>query len=452
MAETLTKKSENGVKKTPAEKGMGAGLRFLNNLASSSTIDKLKLRKSTEKVVYHGSKNGFKAVGAVGRTFASKSKQDKPARQPKVGGTGAFDLTPTDEQQMLVEAFGEFATNELLPIATEASNNCVTPPEVLKHSTELGVTMIGVPEELGGAVEQRSAVTSVLISEALAKGDLGLAVAVLAPAAVSTAIGLWGDADQQSTYLPEFVGEDVPAAALAVIEPKPLFDPFKLDTKATKNADGGYTLNGVKSLVPRAAEAELFVIAAELDGKPAMFIVESKAGGIGVTPEPAMGIRPAATATLSLENVALEAGSLLGGADPEVYAEMVRLSRIAWGAVTAGTGRAALDYVIPYVNERKAFGEPISHRQAVAFTVSNIAIELDGIRLATLRAAALADQGKDFARESAIVRQLTQKYGMEIGSNAVQMLGGHGYTQEYPVERWYRDLRAAGLMEGVLLV
>lgn len=450
MAETLTKSSKT-VKKTPAEKSMGAGLRFLNSLASSSTIDKLKLRKPAEKAVYHGSKNGFKAAGAVGRSFSSKSKQDKPARQPKAGGDGKFDLTPTDEQQMLVEAFGEFATNELLPIATESSNNCVTPPEVLKQSTELGITMIGVPEELGGAVEERSAVTSVLISEALAKGDLGLAVAVLAPAAVSTAIGLWGDADQQSTYLPEFVGEDVPAAALAVIEPKPLFDPFSLDTKATKTADG-YTLTGVKSLVPRAAEAELFVIAADLDGKPAMFIVESKTDGIGVTPEPGMGIRPAATATLSLDNVKLPAGALLGDADPEVYAEMVRLSRVAWGAVTAGCGRAVLDYVIPYVNERQAFGEPISHRQAVAFTVSNIAIELEGIRLATYRAAALADQGKPFAREAAIVRQLTQKYGMEIGSNGVQLLGGHGYTQEYPVERWYRDLRAAGLMEGVLLV
>lgn len=451
MAETLTKSSKN-VKKTPAEKSMGAGLRFLNSLASSSTIDKLKLRKPTEKVVYHGSKNGFKAAGAVGRTFSAKSKQDKPARQPKAGGDGKFDLTPTDEQQMLIEAFGEFATNELLPIATEASNNAVTPPEVLKASTELGVTMIGVPEELGGAVEERSAVTSVLISEALAKGDLGLAVAVLAPAAVSTAIGLWGDADQQSTYLPEFVGEDVPAAALAVSEPTPLFNPFKLDTKATKSADGGYTLTGVKSLVPRAAEAELFVIAADLDGTPSMFIVESKTDGIGVTPEPAMGIRPAATATLSLDNVKVGKGALLGAADPEVYKEMIRLSHVAWGAVTAGTCRAVLDYLIPYVNERQAFGEPISHRQAVAFTVSNVAIELDGIRLATYRAAALADQGKDFGREAAIVRQLTAKYGMEIGSNGVQMLGGHGYTQEYPVERWYRDLRAAGLMEGVLLV
>jgi alkylation response protein AidB-like acyl-CoA dehydrogenase len=139
-----------------------------------------------------------------------------------------------------------------------------------------------------------------------------------------------------------------------------------------------------------------------------------------------MGIRPAATATLSFESTKLPNGALLGEAAD--YTEMIRLSRIAWGAVTAGCGRAVQDYLIPYVNERKAFGEPISHRQAVAFTVSNVAIE------------------------SALVRQLTQKYGMQIGSDGVQMLGGHGYTQEYPVERWYRDLRAAGLMEGVLLV
>lgn len=436
--------------KTPAEKGMGAGLRFINSLASSSTIDKLRLRKSTEKALYHGSKNGFKVAAAAGRQFSAKSKQDKPARQPKAESAGKFDLNPTDEQEMLIEAFGEFAKAELLPIATKSSNDCATPPEVLKASTELGVTMIGVPEELGGAVEQRSAVTSVLISEALAKGDLGMAVAVLAPAAVSTAIGLWGSGEQQAKYLPEFVGEDVPAAALAVIEPRPLFDPTKLETKATKAADGGYTLSGVKNLVPRAAEAELFVIAAELDGRPRMFIVESKYSGISITPEPAMGIRPAATAIVSLEDVKLPADALLG--EEADYAEMIRLSRIAWGAVTAGCGRAALDYLIPYVNERVAFGEPISHRQAVAFTISNVAIELEGIRLTTYRAAALADEGKEFAREAAIVRQLTAKYGMQIGSDAVQMLGGHGYTQEYPVERWYRDLRAAGLMEGVLLV
>jgi alkylation response protein AidB-like acyl-CoA dehydrogenase len=282
---------------------------------------------------------------------------------------------------------------------------------------------------------------------------MGIAVACLAPAAVSTAISLWGDADQQATYLPPFVGDDVPAAALAVLEPRPLFDPFKLQTRARRTADGGYELTGVKSLVPRAGDAELMIVAADLEGSgPALFVVESATPGIGVVSEPAMGIRAAATGRLTFDAVRLPAGALLGGGDRDVYAECIQLGRIGWCAVAAGAGRAVLDYVIPYVNERIAFGEPISNRQAVAFTVSNIAIELDGIRLATYRAAARADQGKSFAREAAIARRLVVEHGMAIGSSGVQLLGGHGYTKEHPVERWYRDLRAAGLMEGALLV
>ncbi len=127
-------------------------------------------------------------------------------------------------------------------------------------------------------------------------------------------------------------------------------------------------------------------------------------------------------------------------------------ARIAWSALALGTGRAVLDYVIPYVNERQAFGEPISNRQAVAFTVSDIAIELEGMKLTTWRAASRADLGKSFAKEATIARQLVTDRGMQIGSSGVQLLGGHGYVKEYPVERWYRDLRAAGVMEGALLV
>jgi alkylation response protein AidB-like acyl-CoA dehydrogenase len=108
--------------------------------------------------------------------------------------------------------------------------------------------------------------------------------------------------------------------------------------------------------------------------------------------------------------------------------------------------------VIPYVKDRRAFGEPIANRQAVAFAVADIAIETAGMRLATYRAAGRADQGKSFAREAALARQLCAKHGMRIGSEGVQLLGGHGYIKEHPVERWYRDLRAAGVMEGALLV
>ena len=353
---------------------------------------------------------------------------------------------------MLRESFQGFAADKLRKAAEKADADCAAPPELLAQANELGLTMLGVPEELGGVFEELSSTTSVQVAETLAHGDMGIAVAALAPAAVSTAISLWGDADQQSDYLPAFLGEDVPAAAFAVLEPHPLFDPFDLKTTA-RVQDGGFVLDGAKALVPRAADAELFVVAANLDDSgPALFIVESGTGGVLVEAEPAMGVRAAATGRLTLDGVKLPASALLGEAAPEVYRDAIRRARLAWCAVAVGTAQAVLDYVIPYVNERVAFGEPISNRQAVAFTVADIGVELEGMRLATYRAASRADQGKDFAQNVALARQLVADKGMAIGSNGLQMLGGHGFVKEHPVERWYRDLRAAGLMEGALLV
>jgi alkylation response protein AidB-like acyl-CoA dehydrogenase len=435
-----------------AERGMAVGLRALNRLASNGLIDRFGLREPAERVMHAASKATVRTATRAGRTFAATQKLSNPARQPRAGRTDLFDLTPDDEQQMLSESVRDFALAKLRPAAQEADEACAAPDELLLQANELGLTMVGVPEELGGAVAQRSAVTTVLMAEALAQGDMGIAAACLAPAAVSTAISLWGDADQQSTYLPEFVGENVPAAALAVLEPRPLFNPLQLQTTA-RRAGGGFVLDGIKSLVPRAGLAELFIVAAELEGEgPALFILEPGIDGVSTEPETAMGLRAAATGRLILEGAKLPAGALLGEGKREVVTECVQLGRLGWCALAVGAGQAVLDYVIPYVNERKAFGEPISSRQSVAFTVANIAIELDGMRLATYRAASRVDQGLEFAREVSLARRLCAERGMAIASDGVQMLGGHGYVKEHPVERWYRDLRAAGVMEGGLLV
>ncbi|MBE7188631.1 acyl-CoA dehydrogenase family protein [Jatrophihabitans endophyticus] len=431
---------------------MGVALAGLNKLAGLPVIDRLGLRKQLEKLVYVGAKQGFRTVGVANRTFAGVAQRGKPERPRTGSGSGLFDLEPDDEQKMIVEATREFALEQLRPAAAAADDELAAPDTVLKRSvSELGVTLVGIPEPLGGMGSERSATTSALVAEALAYGDMGLAVACLAPAAVSTALVLWGDEAQQATYLPSFVGDDVPAAALAVLEPHPLFDPFALRTTATRRGDD-LVLSGVKSLVPRAAEAELFVVAADLDGSPVLVVLESGTSGVSIEAEPAMGLRAAATGRLILDDVTVPSTAVLGGGHRDVYAECVRLSRIGWAALACGTGRAVLDYVIPYVNERKAFGEPISNRQAVAFKVADIGIELEGARLTTLRAASRADQGLEFAREAALARRLTAEYGMQIGTDGVQLLGGHGFVKEHPVERWYRDLRAAAVMEGVVLV
>jgi len=434
-----------------ADKGMALSLRALNRIAGSDLLDRIGLRDQTEKAVYEATRNGFRAAGAAGRTFSRVSRNGEPARLLSAPRKDLFDLTPSDEQGMMRESIGEFALKRMRPAASDADSVCAAPPELLGQANDLGITMLGVPEEHGGAVEERSAVTSALITEALGRGDMGIALAALSPAAVSTAIGLWGDSGQQATYLPEFTGESVPAAALAIQEPRALFDPFELSTTAVRK-DDGFELSGIKSLVARGADSELFVVAAALDDRPALFIVEPNTKGVLVESEPAMGVRAAATANLKLDRVKLPAEALLGEADPEIYADCIRLGRIAWSALAVGTCQAVLDYVIPYVNERIAFGEPISNRQAVAFMVADIGTELQGMRLVMLRAASRVDQGLDFGREANLARRLCASRGMQIGSNGVQLLGGHGYIKEHPVERWYRDLRGAGIMEGALLV
>jgi alkylation response protein AidB-like acyl-CoA dehydrogenase len=444
-----------------SERGMAVGLRALNRVASSSALDRLGLREPAVNALNGAGRNGTRAATSAGRTFAAAQRLARPARQRTASDPSRndlFDLTPTDEQQLLRDSIGEFALRQVRRAAAGADDATATPPALLAQANELGLTMIGVPEELGGVVTERSATTAVLIAEALARGDMGIAAACLAPAAVSTAIALWGDADQQSRYLLPFVSDDAPAAALALMESRPLFDPLSPATQAIKSPDGGYVLDGAKALVPRAADAELFVIGARLgDRGPALFIVEPGTEGLSVTPEPGMGVRAAATGRLELAGVRLPASALLGGGaggpDSAVaYRDCVALARLAWCALAVGTGQAVLDYVTAYVSERRAFGEPLANRQAVAFAVANIAIELDGLRLVTYRAAAQADRGLEFHREVALARRLCAEHATAIGSDGVQLLGGHGYVKEHPVERWYRDLRATGMLEGGLLV
>ncbi len=435
-----------------AERGMGFGLRALNRLAGSDLLDRIRVRKQVERALFQGTKSGFRSATAAGRTFKAAQKLTRPARQAPGKPRSLFDVSPDDEQEMFQEAVRDFAEAKVRPAAQEADAERTTPAELLAQVNELGVNTLGIPEELGGVMHEQAATTSALVGEALAHGDMGIAYAALAPGAVATAIGHWGTAEQEATYLPAFSGEDVPAAALALLEPRPLFDPLKLETTARRDGED-WILSGAKSLVARATDCELFVVAAAVEGKdPALFVIESGAKGLSVQDEPAMGLRPAATGRLLLEDVRLPGTALLGDGDRDSYVECVQRARIAWCALAVGASQAVLDYVIPYVNERTAFGEPVSNRQAVAFGVSDIGIESSGMRLATYRAASRADQGQDFGREAALARKLCAAKGMEIGSEGVQLLGGHGFVKEHPVERWYRDLRAAGVMEGALLV
>jgi alkylation response protein AidB-like acyl-CoA dehydrogenase len=445
-----------GVPSSENRDPIGFAVAGLNRLAQSDLLDRWGIRRQTEQTVFTVTRGGFRAATNAGRTFKRAGSRGKAGvRVPSASSKGIFDLTPTEDEQMLVDVVSEYAAEVLRPAAAEADDACAAPAEVLQAGLEIGLPILGVPEALGGISETRSATAGTLVAEALAKGDMGLAVAALAPGAVATALGLWGSDEQQQTYLPAFTEPDaersVPAASLALNEPAVLFDVLSPTATATRTA-GGFVLNGVKSMVARGADAELFIVGAALEGKPVLFLVESSNPGLTLEGDPGMGVRAAGMTRLVLTEAKVSADAVLGATDGTTYTECVRLSRLGWCALALGTAQAVLDYVTPYVKQREAFGEPIAHRQAVAFMVANMAIELQAMRLVTYKAAARVAQGIDASREIALARKLCADKAMQIGLDGVQLLGGHGFTKEHPVERWYRDLRAIGIMEGTVLV
>ncbi|WP_019971613.1 acyl-CoA dehydrogenase family protein [Mycobacterium sp. 141] len=433
------------------------GLALITPILGQEFLDRYGLRDPLNRGLKYGVKQVFSTAGAATRQFQrvqgiGKSPTRLAGPRPEKR-SDYFDLTPDDDQKIIVDTVNEFAKELLRPAARDADEAATYPVDLIAKAAELGITAVNVPEEFDGIAEHRSTVTNALVAEALAYGDMGLALPILAPGGVAAALTHWGSADQQATYLREFASENVPQGCVAIAEPHALFDPTMLKTTAVRTPSG-YRLSGVKSLVPAAADAELFIVAAQLGGKPALFIVEASSQGLTVKADPSMGIRAAALGQVELDNVAVPLHARLGEdeATDEDYSEAIALSRLGWAALAVGTSHAVLDYVIPYIKERHAFGEPIAHRQSVAFTAANIAIELDGLRLITWRGAARAEQGLPFAREAALAHKLGTDKGMQIGLDGVQLLGGHGYTKEHPVERWYRGLRAIGVAEGVVVI
>lgn len=429
---------------------IGLALATVNRLAGTPWLDRFGLRKPTERLAYQGTRIGFQALSASAKGF-KRAKQLLPTqRLPGQSAPDLFDLSLTDEQQMIVDSLKRLAQEAIRPAAATADEDGTITPGLQSAINELGLIHYAVPAEFGGVAESQTPVTSVLIAEQLAWGDMGSAIAALSTFSVAQALARWGNGYQQSRYLPEFCEPEAPVATIAVDEPHPLFDPYHLHTRA-RRTEHGFVLNGLKSGVVRAAEAKLILVSADLENEgPRLFLVEPGATGLASKPDPAMGIRAASTAQLALSDVALPEWALLGENEDFDYREFLDRSSLMRCALAVGCAQAVLDYVIPYCNDREAFGEPISHRQSVAFMISNIAIELDAMRLLTWRAASRAEHGLDFSRETALARLFCNEKAMEIGTNGVQLLGGHGFVKEHPVERWYRDLRSIAVLNGGL--
>ncbi|WP_171253993.1 acyl-CoA dehydrogenase family protein [Acinetobacter venetianus] len=423
-------------------KAQGFGLSLITKIAGSEVLDQLKLRKFVEKSLYQGSKTGFKVLTKTQKAF--KPQPIDKQRLPNQVNKNLFDLGLTEEQQMTCDAMSQFAEEVLYTLAHDADHNAQFPEELWQHLVDLGLNYYALPEALGGVAAEQNIVSNILIAESLAKGDFSLTAGLLSTFSVINAITRWGSTQVQSMYLPCFAEDTDITATFAFQEATPAFNPFQLKTTATEQ-NGQFFINGEKTLVILGDTADVFLVSAELNGKPDIFVVQCNET-ISIKANPAMGLKATETATLQFNQTpALR----LGDTDFD-YTAFVDLGNLMWCAMAIGTCEAIKAYCIKYANERTAFGEPISHRQSVAFMIADMAIEIDAMRMLVLNAASLAEAGKPFHREAYLARLLCAEKSMKMGTDGVQILGGHGFTKEHPVERWYRDLRATAILHSGL--
>ena len=364
-----------------------------------------------------------------------------------------MDFLLTDEQKMLKESIKKFAQKEIQPLVKESDKKGEWPEELTKKLGEMGLLGIVMPPEYSGA--GYSNLDYVIILEELSKVDPSVGLVVAAHNSLcSNHINLYGSQEQKKKYLTRLaLGKTLGAWGLT--EAGAGSDAAALKTRAVKKGDT-WVLNGSKLFITNGSLAEILVIMAMTDPEKgrkgiSAFIVEKGTDGFMLgKKEEKLGIRAADTAELIFEDMKLPAENLIGE-EGKGYRQAMGIldgGRVSIAAFALGIAAGALDAALEYSKEREQFGQPISNFQAIQWMLADGYTELDAARLLTYRAAFLEDKGKRVPRESAMAKLYASELAVRASSDAVQILGGYGFSKEYPVEKFYRDSKLATIGEG----
>jgi alkylation response protein AidB-like acyl-CoA dehydrogenase len=368
-----------------------------------------------------------------------------------------LNFQPTEEQHLIRETVAGFAREQIRPAAREADETGHIPERLVQQAWDLGLVQSTIPEIYGGAGESPSAVTGSLLCEELAWGDLSIALHVLAPWLVIQPVTLLGTEEHKQRVLSAYTGETFNAGTAAVLEPRFGFDMNEMVTSATRhNAD--FVLNGAKCLVPLAANAQhLLVYARSGEDLTALIVPRGTPGLLIAEREKNMGLKAVATYELTLSDCRVPGAAQLTGN----LSSVLNRSRVALASLAVGVARAAFEYARDYAKERQAFGAAIAQKQAIAFMLAEMATEIDAARLLTWEAAWKIDAGHDTpiegtvsgaTREACLAKNYAANMVLKVTDNAVQILGGHGYIRDHPVELWLRNGRGFATFEGLAIV
>lgn len=361
----------------------------------------------------------------------------------------SFELE--QEQKMLVDTIGRFAAERVKKVFRDADEEGKLPADVVQAGWDIGVLPSSLPEAYGGFGEY-AVMTGALALEAFAYGDLATTFQVFTPGLVAVPVMLAGTEAQKEAHLPLFCEPKPPQVTAALTEPRYHFDPRQLKTTAVLENDD-YVLNGAKSMVPLAANAEMILVYANENGRTQAFFVPRDTPGLTVLErEKLMGVRALPTFGLKLENCRIPAENKLGGNSGIEFDLLLNHSRVALGACAVGLANAAFEYARDYAKQRVQFGEPIAHRQSIAFMLAEMAMDVDSARLMVWEAAWLLDQKQDATHAITVMKNYVDDLVLRVADQALQVLGGYGYIREYPVELYLRNARGFAAFDGMAIV
>jgi alkylation response protein AidB-like acyl-CoA dehydrogenase len=363
-----------------------------------------------------------------------------------------YSFEPTEEQKMLVDAIRRYAMDDLRAAARDADEEKRLPPNLIEKGWELGYLQASIPEAYDGFGE-RSAVTGVLAAEEMAFGDVSGALAVMTPGLFATPILLVGSEAQKLQYIPPVIEMEWKPFTAALMEPRLDFDPNDLSTKAVAVGDG-FAISGEKSYIPFAVDAEKMIVYADLDGRTQGFIVSTDTAGLEIGErQKLLGLHALPLYAANFNQVKVPKENLLGGPEGHDFAPILDASRVALAAMAVGLSKAAFEYSRDYAKDRDVFGVKVAQKQAIAFMLAEMATEIEAIRLLVWEAAWMLDNAKSGASKQAYLALTgAADMVMMVTDRAVQILGGHGYIREHPVEMWMRNGRGFSTFSGLAIV
>ena len=358
----------------------------------------------------------------------------------------------SEEESMFQDSVRRFAAERLAPHVRAMDEAGVFRKELLGEMFDLGLMAIDVPEEYGG--QGGTFFQAILAIEELAKVDPSASVIVdVQNTLFNNAIVRWGTTEQRQRWLPRASKEAV--ASYALSEAGSGSDAFALTTRAVDAGDE-YRLTGRKLWITNAAEASLFLVFATVNPEAGYkgitaFLIERNFPGFAVgKKEDKLGIRASSTCELILDDCRVPKANVVGevGQGYKIAIETLNQGRIGIGAQMTGLAEGALNHAVAYAKQRKQFGKPIGEFQAVQLDLAEMAVEVAASRLMVYNAARLKDAGQPFLMEAAMSKYFASQVAERTASRAIEVLGGVGFTKDYPVEKLYRDAKIGRIYEG----